>query len=229
MAHCNHNEPLNCVETVDIFKHLNDEELEAIYMIAKTKNYKKGETIYRSGDHGDALYVIYKGKIRISRLNINGKEQVLRVVGPGDFLGELSLFSDVEHTDNADVIEEATVCTIASNDLKEIVTKNASIALKMLDVMSRRLDKAENTIESINLSNVTQRVSSALLELLGDKDRIELPMNKGDLASQIGTSQESLSRKLSAFQNEGIITMEGQRTIILNDRDALINATYSED
>lgn len=229
MPSCNHNEPLNCVQTVDIFKHLTDEELEEIYMIAHTRNYKKGETIYMAGDHSDALYVIYKGKIRISRINMSGKEQVLRVVGHGDFLGELSLFSEVEHTDNAEVIEDATVCTISSNDLKEIVTKNASIALKMLDVMSRRLDKAENTIESINLNNVTQRVSSALLDLLGDEDRIELPMNKGDLASQIGTSQESLSRKLSAFQNEGIITMEGQRVIILNDRDALIDATMTQD
>ena len=89
--------------------------------------------------------------------------------------------------------------------LKELMAKYPSIAFKVLDELSRRLENAENRIEDISLSSVTNRVASALLEFSGGGREILLPMTKGDLASQLGMTQETLSRKLSALQEEGLI------------------------
>ncbi|MGX6979453.1 Crp/Fnr family transcriptional regulator [Vagococcus elongatus] len=225
MSDCQH-EIFNCVQTVPIFKHLNQEEMNNIYQIAHTKKYKKGEFVYTSGDLGTALYVVFSGKIKISRLNINGKEQVIRIVAHGDFLGELTLFSATELKENAEVVEDAVMCVISANDFQRMINNYPSITLKILDVMSRRLESAEKTIETINLNSVTQRVSTALLELFDGKNVVDLPMKKGDLASQIGTSQESLSRTLSSLQTRGIITLKGQKTIILNDCEKLIETTF---
>ncbi|MNV73781.1 Fumarate and nitrate reduction regulatory protein [compost metagenome] len=101
------------------------------------------------------------------------------------------------------------------------MAKYPSIAFKVLDELSRRLEKAENLIETISLSTVTQRLAKALLELSDGKEEILLNMTKGDLASQIGMSQETLSRKLAALQEEGMIELKGHKRIIIKSRSGL--------
>jgi CRP/FNR family transcriptional regulator len=167
------------------------------------------------------LYVLHSGRVKISRLNINGKEQVLRIVEPGEFMGELTLLSNTPLTDNAEVLEKTLMCMIDGNKLKELMNKYPSIAFKVMEVLSKRLEQAESLIEKINLNTVEQRLASALLDLVNSKNEIILNMTKGDFASSIGMSQETLSRKLTSFQDEGIIELIGQRKIIVKNINAL--------
>jgi len=192
-----------------------------IMEIASFRSYKKGEIIYRAGDEGGILYVLHAGRIKLFRLNAGGKEQVLRLVEPGEFMGELSLFSSLPLTDNAQALEATTMCVLQGDRLKALMAKYPSIAFKVMDELSRRLEKAEKRIEDISLRSVTHRVSRALLELANGKKEILLPMTKGDLASQLGMTQETLGRKLAALQEEGLIRLKGHRSIIINDQAAL--------
>ena len=178
MQCCHHSEShASCIEHVPIFSSLSHEERMEIMEIASSRIFAKGETVYRAGDEGGTLFVLYTGRVKLFRLNVSGKEQVLRLVEPGEFIGELSLFSSLPLT--------------------------------------------ENRIENISLSSVTTRVSRALLELSEGKQEIILPMTKGDLASQLGMTQETLSRKLAALQEEGLILLKGHRNIIIKDKSAL--------
>lgn len=208
----------SCIEHVPIFSSLSREERLEIAEIASSRSYEKGETIYRAGDGGGTLFVLYTGRAKLFRLHTNGKEQVLRVVQPGEFIGELSLFSSLPLTDNAQVLEATTMCVLQGERLKALMVKYPSIAFKVMDVLSRRLEKAENRIEAISLGSVTKRVAEALLELSADKKEILLPMTKGDLASQLGMSQETLSRKLTALQEEGLIALKGHRKIMIKHK-----------
>lgn len=113
------------------------------------------------------------------------------------------------------------MCVLQGERLKELMAKYPSIAFKVMDELSRRLEKAENRIEDISLSSVTKRIAGALLELSEGKQEILLPMTKGDLASQLGMTQETLSRKLAALQEEGLIRLKGHRTIIIKDSSEL--------
>lgn len=210
-----------CIESVPIFGSMNRDEMLEIANIASSRTFQKGETIYNPGDEGGTLFVLYSGRIKISRINVNGKEQVIRVVGPGEFIGELSLFSSLPLTDHAQALETSTVCTLQGAKLKELMSKYSSIAFKILDELSRRLEKAENLIENISLNTVTQRVAQVLLELSVEKKDILLNMTKGDLASQIGMTQETLSRKLAAFQEEGFIELVGHKKIKIKNRQGL--------
>lgn len=216
-----HHDPDNCIESVPIFRDLTHDEMIEVAMITTPLKLKKGEMVYLAGDQGGKLYVMHKGRVKISRLNANGKEQVLRILGPGDFMGELSLFSDMPQTDNAEVSEQSMMCVIDGVKLKELMGKYPSIAFKVMDVLSRRLDRAQNLLEVISLNSVEQRLAQALLNLSEGKNEVILNMSKGDLASQMGMSQETLSRKLSAFQEEGLILMAGRKKITLLDRQAL--------
>lgn len=210
-----------CIESVPIFKGLTRDEMDEIAHITTAKTYQKGEMVYMAGDKAGTLFVLHSGRVKVFRINANGKEQVIRVIGPGEFMGELTLFSSVPLTDNAEVLEASTMCVIKGDNLKVLMTKYTSIAFKIMEELSRRLERIENLVETINLNTVEQRVAMELLELSKGQQEIVLSMPKGDLASQIGMSQETLSRKLTAFQEEGLIKLIGRRRILIQDRAAL--------
>lgn len=229
MQCCHHCESQgSCIDHVPIFASLSPEERLEIAEIASSRSFEKGETVYRAGDEGGTLFVLYTGRVRLFRLNVNGKEQLLRVVEPGDFIGELSLFSSLPLTDHAQALEATTMCVLQGERLKELMAKYPSIAFKVMDELSRRLEKAENRIEEISFSSVAKRIAGALLELSKGKKEIILPMTKGDLASQLGMSQETLSRKLAELQEEGTILLRGHRRIIIQDKSELEEISLEE-
>lgn len=229
MKCCHHCENhASCIEHVPIFASLSREERQEIVEIASVHNFDKGEMVYRAGDEGGTLFVLHTGRVKLFRLNASGKEQVLRLVEPGEFMGELSLFSSLPLTDNAQVLETTTMCVLQGERLKMLMAKYPSIAFKVMDELSRRLEKAENRIEDISLSSVGKRVARALLELSENKQDILLPMTKGDFASHLGMTQETLSRKLTALQEEGFIVLKGHRKIVIKNKLGLEEISLEE-
>lgn len=220
-CNCFKREGKNCIEMVPIFNNLDYEEMMEIAKITREKTFEKGEMIYMAGDKGEKLYVVHSGKVKISRFTDSGKEQVIRVLGPGDFMGELSLFSSLPLTDNGEALLKTVACMIDGEKLKELMKKYPTIALKVMEELSQRLEKAENLIENINLYGVERRLALTLIDMANDKGEVHLKMSKRDFASQLGMSQETLSRKLTSFQDMGIIKLIGHRKIILLNIDAL--------
>lgn len=210
-----------CIEIVPIFNTLTYDEMMEVARITIARRYNKGEMVYMTGDKGERLFVIHKGKVKISRLSHMGKEQVIRILGPGDFMGELSLFVHEPLTDNAEVLEDTTVCVIDGEKLKTLMGKYPTIAFKVMEELSSRLTRAENLIEHLGIHDVETRIVEMLLDLANDEGEVLLNMSKRDLASHIGMSQETLSRKLSYFQDMGWIKLKGHRRIIILDEDEL--------
>jgi len=163
-----------CIKSVPIFSNLSLEEMLEISHITDAVSYNKGEMVYMTGDKECMLYVLHTGRIKISRISYGGKEQVIRVIGPGDFVGELSLFGSNSHTDNAEALESSTMCVIKGDKLKELMAKYTSIAFKVMAELSKRLEKAENLIEVINLNSAEQRLAQMLISLSGEGRRSNL-------------------------------------------------------
>lgn len=211
----------DCIESVPIFKGLSKEEMLEVALTTSARTYEKGDMIYMAGEKGGKLYVLHSGGVKITRLGASGREQVIRILGTGEFMGELSLLSSLPLTDNAQAIRTTTMCVIEGSKLKELMSKYTSIAFKIMDELSRRLERAENLVESISLNSAEQRLAHFLLTASAGKKELQLNMTKGDLASQLGMSQETLSRKLALFQDDGIIELAGQRKIVIVDREGL--------
>lgn len=219
-CNCHERENQNCIELVPIFSNLTKEEMFEIAMITSEKSLEKGESIYHAGDRHDSLYVIHTGRVKITRFSESGKEQILRILGPGQFMGELTLFSKELTKDNAVAMEKTIMCKIDSQDLKGLMSRFPSIALKILEELSQRLEKAETLVEDISLSSVEKRIAKSIVDM--EKDGlVQLHMTKGDWASHLGMSQESLSRKLGQLQDAGIIRLEGHRKIHVLDSERL--------
>lgn len=218
---CTCSEERPCIERVPIFSNLDENEMGEVISLINHKKFKRNEIIYMAGEKGGSLYVINSGKVKITRIASSGKEQVIRILEPGEFMGELSIFRSSTLVDNAEALEDTMMCIINEEDLKELLMKYPLISFKIMQELSERLERAESLIENINLNSVEKRLADTLLELSDENGEILLNLSKKDLASQIGMSSETLSRKLSAFQELGIIKLIGQRKIYILKRLAL--------
>ncbi|MGI6704963.1 MAG: Crp/Fnr family transcriptional regulator [Clostridia bacterium] len=222
---CGHHGHHNCVSLVPIFNHLEHDQMEEIMKAAKSVSYKKGEFIYRAGDHSDSLFIVSKGRIKIYRLSESGKEQLLRILNPGDFTGELALFRESIHESYGEAMEDTEVCIITRSDLQEFLLRFPSISLKILSEFAQRLEDSETQATRFATERVETRIALYFAECVDGKDpsmEFVLPMSKKDLASYLGTTPETISRKLAEFEEEGYIKQTGRRRIKILDLDGLL-------
>ena len=212
--------PNNCIKAVPIFKNLSNEELDEIIMIANHQKLDKGHFIYSAGDHLNSLYVIHKGKIKITRYSEDGKEQVIRILSHGDFLGELALFSDALVTTYAEALETTVVCLVDSTRLKKLMRTSPTLSLKMMDELSKRLEKAEALIEHNNLYSAQAKVARLLLDL-EKNGLVYFHTTKVNLASNLGITPETFSRKLKELETNQMIKIMDNKTVRIIDKQGL--------
>ena len=214
----------NCVAMVPIFNHLEDEQMKEIAEVIQHFDYKKGESIYLAGEQSNSLYIVRKGKIRIYRLSDSGKEQLVRILRSGDFTGELALFNEGIHESFAEAMEETNVCTIRRNDLQKLLGMYPAIALKILAEFSSRLEQSEKQTARFATEKVETRLALFLAECLDanlDSNEFVLPMSKKDIASYLGTTPETISRKLLDLEEMGYIRQKAKKRIEILDLEGL--------
>lgn len=213
-----------CVSQVPIFNHLENEQMAEIMKTVKSHFYKKGEIVYRAGDTSSSLYIVSKGKMKIYRLSETGKELLLRILEPGDFTGELALFKETTHEAYGEAMVDTQVCLITREDLQEFLLKYPSISLKILSEFSNRLESTEKQTTRFATEKVDTRVALFLAECAEEEKTSEfsLPMSKKDLASYLGTTPETISRKLTELEEQGLIKQKPQRKIEVLDLDSLL-------
>lgn len=223
-CHCKNCQHTMCAKKVPLFSNLNDEEIEKIVALIVRKKYKKGEMPFLQGSHLEGLYIINKGKIKIFKYTKEGKEQILYILSEGDFFGELSLLKTEESGFNAEAIEPVEICLIKKLDFEAILKTNAEITMKILQIISHRLSKLETLVQSLGTKDVEARIAQMLIDLIKEfgtekNNRIELtlPLTREDMANYIGVTRETISRKLSALQDEGVIQLVGNKKIIIKD------------
>lgn len=236
---CSHGSPLSnneltankfdshshCVSSVPIFNHLQPEELVFIANKAVTRTYERGEFIHRSGDFTEQLYIVQQGKVKVYRLSEGGREQLVRILLPGDFAGEMALFTALENDSYAEAMEDSRICTIQHKDVNELLQRYPAISLHMLAELAKRLDNSEKQTAIIAGESVNARIGKYLLALAqqAGKESFELPMSRKHLASYLGTSPETISRRLGEFEEAGWIRQTGLRTITLLNGKVLSN------
>lgn len=215
-----------CVTLVPIFNHLTSEQMDEIMEVVRPGSYKKGELIYRAAESSDALYIVNRGQVKMYRLAESGKEQLVRILQPGDFTGELALFKQSVHEAYAEAVVDSEICQIRRDDLQRLLLRYPTISLKILTEFSRRLETSEKQTTSLATEKVETRIALFLAECVTEEHvneaMIELPMSRKDLASYLGTTPETISRKLTEFEETGLIEQRGQRNIYLYDIDQLL-------
>lgn len=210
----------SCVAIVPLFAGLTPEEQREVASYAHPIRRRRGEHVHRAGEAVSHLLVVHRGRVKISHLAPSGHERLIRVLEPGDFAGEASFVTGARPEDYATALTDVELCSFDHDDLKALVTQYPDIALRMLHTVTTRLEGAERRLADLTSSDVEARLAAYLLDQPAQHAeeglRVRLPLPKKDIASLLGTTPETLSRRLAHFADEGLIALEGRDVLVLD-------------
>ncbi|MEH7075563.1 Crp/Fnr family transcriptional regulator [Neobacillus drentensis] len=220
---CTHDS--SCLASVPVFNGMNETDLQQLQKVTRSKQLVKDEFIFQEGERSEMLFVVNEGLIKLTKISPEGKEQIVRLLFPGDFFGLFSLLRNEKHYMNAVAVSSSTVCYMEKKDFLITMEKNAGLAYRFLLAVNDRLYEADESVGFLSLMEVEQRLARALIlfhdKLNAKEGTFDLPITKKDLASYIGTTPESISRKLLSFMSKKWISMNGRRQIQILELDKL--------
>ena len=204
------------------FSGLNREQVMSLNLEEINKTYKKGEMVFNEGNFPNALYVVYKGVVKVHKYGDNGKEQITRLAQPGDLLGYRSLISNDSYKATATATEETRLFKIPSSSFFNLLKESSDFSLKIMQLLSRDLHSAENKMLNMAQKSVREKIAEVLL-LLNDKFgldnqtfAIQSRLTRKEIGDIAGVTTESTIRTISDFNKENIIKIDGKKIIINN-------------
>lgn len=215
--------PSTSLKHIPLFQDLSETELKFLLDRAVRLHYASGQSIFVEGDPCEGLYVIESGQVKIFRTSPNGREQILTIEGAGASIAELPVFDGGDYPASAAAATESTLLHVLKKDFQELCLAHRQVALKVLKVVGSRLRTMVDLINELSFSSVRHRVAALLLRLAEDNGKATrpgvvfvLPSTNQELAAQIGTVRELVSRNLGRLQNIGINRLEGRKVTVVN-------------
>lgn len=215
---------------VELLKYLSEEEINKFTYKPKIKEYHNNDVIFRPEDRADFMYIIYDGYIKISMYLSDGREQILYIYKKGDFVGGLNLFSGENYQYIGTAIKNCKIIEIHRDDFKNILFNKKEFVVKVLEQSYKRIRRSEELIDRLSVAGADMKVAKLLLDLerLYGKEKdgsviLELNINREELGSYTGITRETMSRKLSYFEELGYIKLLPKNKIKIIDEKALYN------
>jgi CRP/FNR family transcriptional regulator len=206
-----------------LFNGLQPEDLNKINNHKTCVLYKKGQNIFYEGTRPTGLFCMNAGKVKVAKSDVQGKEFILYIAKPGDFLGYRALLSEEFYGATATVLEDAKICFIPREDFFEVLQKNPVFMRKVVKEVCKEMGVMEERMSEIAHKSVRERLAGSLLMLKetygmeGEKSElIDIALSREDLASIVGTASETIIRLLSEMKSENIIAFEGKKIRVLD-------------
>jgi CRP-like cAMP-binding protein len=215
------------LERMDLFGHLEKQDIEKLARLAVHSNVKKRTPLYLPGDPADKVYLLKRGVVKISYLSEAGKEVTLAFLHPGDVFGELAVVDGSPRDHLAEVHEDATLCTFSRADFMSVMSAYPDIAFRITKLIGLRLRKLGNRVEKLLFKSAHARLAQTLLELSqehGVQDAegtlLTLKLSQRELGNLVGLSRESVNLCLADFKRQGLVAAQG-RSLRLLDKAGL--------
>ncbi len=189
--------------------------------------YKKGQAIFYEGNSANGLYCINKGRVKLSKLGEDGKDQIVRFAKEGDILGYRSLLSNEAYQATATAMDDCYICLVSKDKFNELIEKDPRLSVSVIQLLSRDLRSAEQLLVNIAQKSVKERISEAIVVLKrtfgfrSDNKTLDVVLTRSEIADMAGTTTETTIRTLSQLSNEGPIELVG-KTIVINDFKKLL-------
>jgi CRP/FNR family cyclic AMP-dependent transcriptional regulator len=207
------------LRNVPLLSVLSEDELALLARVVIRKSYARGSQILGAGDPTDSLYILISGRIKVFMSDLDGKEVILAILGPNEFVGEMGLIDNSPRSANVVALEPCEVVCISKPDFKRCLADNFDMAMTVMRGLVKRLRDADNQIGSLALMDVFGRVARLLLETaeVVDGEKVVIrKLSKQDIARMIGASREMVSRVMKHLQEAGYIELRAD-TIVIRD------------
>ncbi len=217
------NENNSFLRYVPIFSELDEKTLDEITSLGVRKTFSKDSVVLLEHETGSALFVITKGKVKVTRQHDNGNEVILTILGESDFFGEMAIIDGFTRSASVIAMTEAELFIIQRNEFLNLLQTHPEVAIALLHEITQRLRTADMKIKSLSLQNAEGKVATVILQLADDLGKIKqgiveiekLPLQH-DLANMAGTSRETISRTIHHFAKKGLVELDGSRLKILD-------------
>ncbi len=205
-----------------IFADLSEPARQELTSLLRPMEFESGGTIFREGMPAFGMYILCRGKVKIAKRTRGGHAQILKLLGPGEILGEKTMFDGETYTCYAKTLEPSLVVFIPREGFLLFLRRHPEVALRLLERLSRESKVFGDRLVEITSRSARERVARALLELaqaFGEETPegwdlgVELP--RGELAEMAGVSTETAIRVLSELKERGIVALPGKRIVIV--------------
>ncbi len=206
-------------------KALNKDELLRMADCKTSYTIKKGEPIFEEGDSVNGIFCVKDGVCKLSKLSANGKDQIVKLVKPGELLGQRSLISDEPANLTAVALEDMEVCFIPKTEIMGFFNQNNQFSMNVMKTICGDLKEADDHMVSMAQKSVKERLAETLLHLedtfgKNEDGTLHIQLSREELAGMIGTATESCIRLLSEMNKSGLIGLVGKKIAII-DRNKL--------
>ena len=207
------------LRAIPLFKDLSDKDLALINDLAIDKQVTKGNVVLTEGEVGDSLYAIISGRVKVFIGDEDGREIILKILGPGDFFGEMSLIDKQPRSASVSTLENCVFKVLSHSAFEASVEMAPRIATLVMQALAKRLRDADRKISTLALMDVYGRVANTLLELAittNGKLVVGEKLSQQDIANMVGASREMVNRILKDLSDRGYISVES-KTITIHD------------
>lgn len=207
------------IAAIPLFKGLSPQQCASLGAIALDRTYQRGQSFFSEGDEGTGFYVILSGKVKIFKLSPEGKEQIFHILEDHEPFGEAAVFAGKHYPASAQALSDTRTLFFPRQGFVELISREPSLALSMLGLLSARLRKLTTLVENLSLKEVPGRLAAYLLylhEQNGSRRSIELQISKHQMAGLLGTIPETLSRILKRMNEEKLIKVTTRSISILD-------------
>lgn len=218
---------LRILGQVPFFQDLMPADLEWVNSLFHEEDYKVDEVICHSGEPAERFFIVADGRVKLLHHSLTGRDILLDLLTPGEFFGAFSGQGDDVYPETAQVQSPCCILVIGRETFQQILKQHPTVALKVIDIMAKRLQAANERVHQLSALPVDGRIASILLMLgnkFGEKREVglllQVPLSRDDLAEMTGTTTESASRVMSQFQKDGLIR-SGRGWVALTEREGL--------
>ena len=208
------------IKSLPYFSGLNQAELDSIRKFVFEKKAERGEILLFEGEPAKTLYFVAVGVVKVFKTSADGKEQILRLIRPGESFNDVSVLSGGENLASAEAMGTVVLNMIRKSDLETILREHPQVALNVVQILSERVRHLVSLVEDLSFRDVTGRVAKILLEYAGDRTGDKPRLTQQEMAAMIGTAREMVGRSLKTLEEGGTIRLERHRVIIA-DKEAL--------
>jgi len=221
------------LEKTALLSSLSQPELQMLAARTVRKLFSADELLFSEGEPCIGLQIITRGKVRIFKTSVSGREQVLAMNGPGESIAEVPVFDGGPYPASAMATEDTEIAFISRRDFNAFCLEHPEVSIKVLSVVGSRLRRLVAIIEELSFTTIRQRLISTLLKLAQSEGKktdlgieFQLPMTHQELANQLGTVRELISRNLMRLQAEGLLDVDARQIVVkdIKGLSALLDA-----
>ncbi|MCK4535758.1 MAG: Crp/Fnr family transcriptional regulator [Desulfuromonadales bacterium] len=205
------------LKNIPLFAGLSIEDLDALQAISRVRTHARGELLFADGEEAEGFFVVLSGKVKVYKLSAEGKERILHIVSPGGTFAEAAIFGNGLYPAYAEPLQKSSLLFLPKESFLSLLASNSQISINMIAGLSYFLRQFTRQIEDLTFKDVPSRLARYLLDISeGRSENIELPISKSQLASNLGTVSETLSRTLRKLTEEDIIRVDGKSVRIID-------------